>query len=71
MAARPFTPRFEVQGSERRRIWEEFQKDERLKRTYNIKPDELESLKQAALLGNMRTKSDFVFMLNVIRRHRH
>jgi hypothetical protein len=71
MAARPFTPRFEVQGSERRRIWEEFEKDEQLKRTYNIKPDELESLKQAALLGNMRTKSDFVFLLNVIRRRRH
>lgn len=70
MAARPFTPRFEVQTSERRKIWEAFERDEQLKRTYNIKPDELESLKQAALLGNMRTKTDFVFMLNVIRRHR-
>ena len=68
--ARPFTPRIEANSAERQSAWEEFSKDERLKRVYDIKPDEMESLRHAALLGNIRSKQDFVFMLHVFRRSR-
>ena len=70
MGARPFTPRIVVNAPDRRAAWEEFAKDERLHQTYAITEEEMESLKQSALLGNIRSKRDFVFMLNIIRRRR-
>jgi len=54
--------------SVRHTAWDEFCNDERLRKIYNIKPDEMETLKQTALLGNVRGKDDFIFILSVIRR---
>jgi siroheme synthase (precorrin-2 oxidase/ferrochelatase) len=64
---RPFVPRFEIRKGDRRRMWEDFARDEELKRLHNIQPHEMESLKQRAMLGNLRSKEDFIFMLSVIR----
>ncbi len=52
----------------RHTAWEEFCNDERLKKIYNIKPEEMEMLRQTALLGNVRGKDDFIFILSVFRR---
>ncbi len=54
-------------ASARRAAWEEFCNDERLKKIYNIKPEEMEALRQTALLGNVSGKDDFIFILNTIR----
>ncbi len=54
--------------STRHKAWEEFCKDEQLKKAYNIKPEEMEMLRQTALLGNVRGKDDFIFILIVSRR---
>lgn len=54
--------------SMRHTAWEEFCNDERLKKIYNIKPEEMEMLRQTALLGNVRGKDDFIFILSVFRR---
>ncbi len=67
---RPFLPDSEIRAGDRRRMWEEFSNDTELLKTYNVKHHEMESLKQAALLGTLLNKSDFVFMLNIIRRKR-
>lgn len=55
-------------ASVRRAAWEEFCNDQRLKETHNITPQEMETLRMTALLGNVRGKDDFVFVLSVIRR---
>jgi len=60
-ARRPPTPA-------RRAVWEEFLADVSLQRTYNIQPEEIESLGTAAMLGNFNSKTDLLFMLSVIRR---
>jgi hypothetical protein len=72
MCPRPFIrePEPGPARNERRTIWEEFCNDQELLKLYNVKADELEDVKKIALLGNLRNKQDFVFMLNVVRRHR-
>jgi len=65
---RPFLPDHELHAGERRKVWEEFSIDRELLRTYNVKPHEMESLRQAAMLGTVLNKSDFIFMLWIIRR---
>ncbi len=69
--ARPFARLRAVRKSERRAAWEQFRADGELLKCYNVKADEMESLRQAALLGDIRSKHDFIFMLGVIRRSRH
>ena len=51
----------------RRAAWEEFCNDEELKKRYSIKPEEMRALRQTALLGNVRSKTDFIFILNLMR----
>lgn len=47
--------------------WEEFRKDERFKRVHNIQPQEMEMLSRVALMGEVRSSRDFVYILNSIR----
>lgn len=54
--------------SMRHKAWEAFCNDDQLKKAYNIKPEEMEMLRQTALLGNVRGKDDFIFILIVSRR---
>ena len=67
---RPFLPEREVGAGERRKMWEQFRNDQELLTLYNVKADEMEALKQAALLGTLLNKNDFIFMLGIIRRSR-
>lgn len=54
----------------KREAWDDFSTDEELLQTYNVSSEELVSLSRVALLGSARSKKDFLFMLNVIRRGR-
>ena len=47
--------------------WEEFRKDERLRRIHNIAGEEMEMLSHVALMGDVRSSRDFVYILNTIR----
>jgi transcriptional regulator with XRE-family HTH domain len=47
--------------------WEIFRKDEQLRRIHNISDDEMEILSRAALLGEVRGTSDFIYILHAIR----
>ncbi len=58
------------QLSVKRAVWEVFCEDHVLLRRHNVQPHELGALSRVAMLGSVRTKSDLIFMLNVIRRPR-
>jgi len=47
--------------------WETFRNDEQLRRIHNISDDEMEILSRAALLGEVRGTSDFIYILHAIR----
>ncbi len=47
--------------------WEEFRKDERLRRIHSISDEEMEMLSHVALMGDVRSSRDFVYILNTIR----
>ncbi|MGH7864782.1 MAG: helix-turn-helix domain-containing protein [Candidatus Binataceae bacterium] len=47
--------------------WEEFRRDQRLHRTINITPKEMDLLSQVALMGDMRSAHDFLYILNTVR----
>ncbi len=47
--------------------WEEFRKDERLRRIHSITDEEMDMLSHVALMGDVRSSRDFVYILNTIR----
>ncbi len=47
--------------------WESFRKDDRLRRIHNIAPEEMEMLSRVALMGEVRSSRDFIYILNSIR----
>ncbi len=47
--------------------WEEFRKDDRSRRIHNITPEEMEMLSRVALMGEVRSSRDFIYILNTIR----
>jgi len=47
--------------------WESFRKDERLRRIHSISPEEMEMLSRVALMGDVRSERDFIYILNSIR----
>jgi hypothetical protein len=47
--------------------WEEFRKDDRIRRTYNITTDEMEMLASVATMGDVGSPRDFVYILQTIR----
>jgi len=62
---------YEADHSRRRSAWEQFRSDERLQHAYNVKPEELESLSRVAMLGNVTSKDDYLFILKMMRAKRH
>jgi transcriptional regulator with XRE-family HTH domain len=50
-----------------RSAWEEFRKDERLLRAHGVTAAELEMLSQVALMGEVRSVRDFLYILNTVR----
>jgi transcriptional regulator with XRE-family HTH domain len=47
--------------------WNECRNDKKLHRVHNITRDEMEILSRLALMGNVRSARDFLFVLNAIR----
>jgi transcriptional regulator with XRE-family HTH domain len=47
--------------------WEEFRKDERLKRLHSITGDEMDMLSKVALMGQIGSPRDFIYILNTVR----
>ena len=47
--------------------WEDFKKNEQLRRLYNISNDEMEMLSRVALLGDVRSPRDFIYILHTVR----
>jgi len=47
--------------------WEEFRKNEQLRRIHNITGEEMEMLSRVALLGEVRAPRDFIYILNTVR----
>ena len=47
--------------------WEEFRKDDRIRRTYNITTDEMEMLSSVASRGDVGSPRDFVYIIQTIR----
>jgi hypothetical protein len=48
-------------------IWEEFRKDEQIRQTHHITPDEMELLSTVALMGEISSPQEFIYILTVIR----
>ena len=47
--------------------WEEFRHNEQMRRLHAITPDEMEMLQRVALLGEVRSARDFIYILNTVR----
>ena len=47
--------------------WDEFRKDDRLRRIHNITGEEMDMLSHVALMGDVRSSRDFVYILTTIR----
>jgi len=47
--------------------WEQFRKDERLRRMHKVSEQEMEILSRVALMGEVRGVRDFVYILNTVR----
>jgi DNA-binding XRE family transcriptional regulator len=47
--------------------WDVFSRDETLRKVHNITDEEMETLSRVAMMGEVRSPSDFVFILNSIR----
>lgn len=55
------------EAESRRSAWDEFRRDERLRRLHGITSAELAVLAQVNKLGEVRSPRDFVYVLNTIR----
>jgi len=53
-------------GAERL-VWEDFRKNEALRRLHNITSEEMEVLSRVALLGEIHSSHDLIYVLNAIR----
>jgi transcriptional regulator with XRE-family HTH domain len=51
----------------RRLAWDEFRRDDRLRRVHNVSQEEMKVLAQVASLGEVRTPRDFIFILITVR----
>jgi transcriptional regulator with XRE-family HTH domain len=47
--------------------WEDFKKDERLQRAHGIRREELDMLSQVAMMGEVRSARDFLYILQTVR----
>ncbi len=68
-SANPSTERlvYEQAKPSGRSVWEEFSKDDRLRKIHGISDQEMRTLSQIALMGDVRSSRDFLFILNTIR----
>jgi transcriptional regulator with XRE-family HTH domain len=47
--------------------WDDFKKNDQLRRVHSISNDEMEMLSRVALLGDVRSPRDFIYILNTVR----
>jgi transcriptional regulator with XRE-family HTH domain len=47
--------------------WEDFKKNDQLRRVHNVTNEEMEMLSRVALLGDVRSTRDFIYILNTVR----
>lgn len=47
--------------------WDVFSVDQKLRKAHSITSSEMETLSQIALMGEVRSSGDFIFVLNTIR----
>jgi transcriptional regulator with XRE-family HTH domain len=47
--------------------WDDFKKNEQLRRVHNITGGEMEMLSRVALLGDVGSARDFIYILNTVR----
>jgi transcriptional regulator with XRE-family HTH domain len=47
--------------------WEEFRKDERIRRTHNVTTDEMEILSAISAMGDVGSPRDFIYILTTVR----
>lgn len=47
--------------------WEDFRKNEQLRRIHNISGEEMEMLGRVALMGDVRSPRDFLYILTTVR----
>jgi transcriptional regulator with XRE-family HTH domain len=47
--------------------WEEFKRNEQMRRVHNITAEEMDMLGRVALLGEVRAPRDFIYILNTVR----
>jgi hypothetical protein len=47
--------------------WEQFRKNDQLRRVHNVSNDEMNMLSQVALLGEIRSSRDLIYILNTVR----
>jgi DNA-binding XRE family transcriptional regulator len=47
--------------------WDAFSADQKLRKVHGITGSEMETLSQIALMGEVRSSRDFIFILNTIR----
>ena len=66
--ANPTAKAFLVQDSKPNKSpWDAFRRDERIRQIHKITDQEMEILSQVALMGEVRSTYDFLFVLNTIR----
>jgi transcriptional regulator with XRE-family HTH domain len=54
-------------GSGKRSAWDEFRKDDRLRRNLGVTTDEMDLLSRVASMGEIPTSREFIFVLNTVR----
>jgi hypothetical protein len=53
--------------SRQRSAWDEFRRDDRLRRLHNVSQEEMKVLAQVASLGEVGTPHDFIYILITVR----
>jgi hypothetical protein len=48
-------------------LYQEFRKDGQIRRTHQITSDEMELLSSVALMGEISSPRDFIYILNTVR----
>ncbi|HEV2170534.1 MAG TPA: helix-turn-helix transcriptional regulator [Candidatus Binatus sp.] len=47
--------------------WEDFRRNDQLRRVHNVTNEEMEMLSRVALLGDVRSTRDFIYILTTVR----
>jgi transcriptional regulator with XRE-family HTH domain len=55
------------ENSGKRSAWEEFRKDDRLRRSLSVASDEMDLLSRLASMGEINSARDFIYVLHTVR----